>query len=210
MTRHKDEITGTTTAHALRLMTSLVPRHRGFDRLDVSEQDGQVFGRHEDLDAARYAGLASDETCTFEGEDHLVNGRWCHAEVSLDVGFGRGPPMDAGVGVDEGQILALLGREAGSVPARHLIHLSIRLGLQPGGPDECTLSCRVDPIRAQRAWGASERGASTRRGSSSGHRSCWPRTPVSATRTSPPASGSAGPRSTEPSGALSRATWSGR
>ena len=37
--------------------------------MDVSEQDGQVFGRHEDLDAARYAGLASDETCTFEGED---------------------------------------------------------------------------------------------------------------------------------------------
>jgi hypothetical protein len=30
-----------------------------------------------------------------------------------------------------------------------LIHLSIHLGLQPGGSDEYTLPCRVDPIRAQ-------------------------------------------------------------
>jgi hypothetical protein len=58
--------------------------------------------------------------------------------------------MDAGVGVDEGQILALLGRETGLLSARHLIHLSIRLGLQPaGGSHECTLSRRTDPIRAQ-------------------------------------------------------------
>ena len=104
----------------IRRLTSLC-RHQ-LSPIALSEQDGQVSGRHEDLDAARYGGLASNETCTFEGEDHLVNGRWCHAEVSLDVGFGRGRvPMDAGVGIDEGQILALLGREAGSVPARHLI-----------------------------------------------------------------------------------------
>jgi hypothetical protein len=32
--------------------------------------------------------------------------------------------MDAGIGVDEGEIRALLGGEAGSLPARHLIHLS--------------------------------------------------------------------------------------
>jgi hypothetical protein len=35
------------------------------------------------------------------------------------------------------------------VSARHLIHLSIRLRLQPGGSDECTLSCEPDPIRAR-------------------------------------------------------------
>jgi transposase len=66
--------------------------------------------------------------------------------------------MHAGVRIDEGQILALLGREIGSLSVRHLIRLSIHLGLQPGGSNECTLSCGVDPIRAQRAWGASERG----------------------------------------------------
>ena len=47
--------------------TGLVPRHRGFDWLDVSYQDRQVFGRNEDLDAARHAGLASDQTCTLKG-----------------------------------------------------------------------------------------------------------------------------------------------
>jgi hypothetical protein len=45
----------------------LVPRPRGFDWLNVSYQDGQVFRRNEDLDAARHAGLASDEACTLEG-----------------------------------------------------------------------------------------------------------------------------------------------
>jgi hypothetical protein len=35
--------------------------------------------------------------------------------------------MHARVSVEERQILALLGREAGFVPARHLIHRSIRL-----------------------------------------------------------------------------------
>ena len=74
------------------------------------------------------AGLASDQACAFEGEHHLVDGRRGDAEVALHVGFGRRPPMHARVGVDEGQILALLGREAGSVAARHLIHLSIRSG----------------------------------------------------------------------------------
>jgi hypothetical protein len=39
--------------------------------------------------------------------------------------FGERPAVNAGVGVDEGQILALLGG--------HLIHLSIRLGLQSTG-----------------------------------------------------------------------------
>ena len=39
----------------------------------------------------------------------------------------RRSAVHARVGVDEGQILALLGGEAGSVPARHLIHLSIHL-----------------------------------------------------------------------------------
>ena len=83
-------------------------------------QDWQVFWRHENLDTAWDAGLAADEACPFEGEDHLVDRRRGHAEVPLHFVFGRGPPMDAGVGVDEGQVLALLGRETGFRSARHL------------------------------------------------------------------------------------------
>src|SRR3977135_4003130 len=111
---------------------------------------------YEDFDAARHAGLATDEARAFESKNHLVDGGWSDAEAALDVGFGGRPQVHARIGVEEGQILALPGCEAGSLAARHLIHLSIRLGLQPGGCDECTLPCRVDPIRAHRTWGASE------------------------------------------------------
>ena len=77
-----------------------------------------------------------------------VDRGWGDAEVTLHLVFRGRSPMHAGVGVDEGQILALPGGEAGRVAARHLIHRLIRLGLQPEGADERTLSCHVDPIRA--------------------------------------------------------------
>jgi hypothetical protein len=82
----------------------------------------------------------------FERENHLMDGGRSDAEVFLDVGFGGRASVDAGVGIDEGEVLALLGGEAGSISARHLIHLSIHLGLQRGGSDECTLSGGVDPV----------------------------------------------------------------
>lgn len=107
-----------------------------------------MLGQHEHLDAAWYSGLTPDQACALQRQNHLMDGRRRDAEAVLDVGFGGGPEVDARVGVDEGQILTLLGREAGLLFARHLIHLLIRLGLQPGGCDECTLSCRPDPIRA--------------------------------------------------------------
>ena len=104
-----------------------------------------MLWRHEHLDAARDAWLTADEAFPFEGKNHLVDGGRGDAEMVLHLAFSGGAPMDARVGVDEGQILTLLGGEAGHVAARHLIHLSIRLGLQPGGADEYTLSCHVDP-----------------------------------------------------------------
>jgi len=58
--------------------------------------------RHEDLDASWHARLSADEVFTFEGEYHLVDGGRADAEAVLDVGFGRGLQVDAGVGVDEG------------------------------------------------------------------------------------------------------------
>jgi hypothetical protein len=50
--------------------------------------------RHEDLDAARGTGLASDEALAFEREDHLMDGRWCAAEVLLNIGFGGRSSME--------------------------------------------------------------------------------------------------------------------
>ena len=51
-------------------------------------------------------------TATAQGEDHLMNRGWADAEVTLHVGLGRRLSEHARVGVDEGQILALLFGEA--------------------------------------------------------------------------------------------------
>src|ERR1043166_3190874 len=156
--------------------TGLVPRHRGFDRLDVSLQYGQILWRNENGDAARHARLPTNEAGALEGEDHLVDGWWRHAEVTLHLPFGRGAPMHAGVGIDESQILALLWGETAPVFARHLTHQSIRPGLRKGGPHECTLSCDVDPRRAQCARSAIERrqaaGAQAQEGTNPARRGC--------------------------------------
>ena len=96
----------------------------------MDEAAGRVDLREDqDFDAAR--ALARVDQPLFEGENHLVYRSRGDAEAALDVGFGRRSQVDAGVGVDEGHILALLGREAGLRSARHLIHLSILLRLQP-------------------------------------------------------------------------------
>lgn len=123
----------------------LVPWHRDFDGLISLQQDRKLFGWNEDLDAARSAWRFTDQACPLEREDHLVHGRRCEAEIALNVAFGGRLPVDAGIGVDERQILALLGGEAGRDLARHLIHRSIHLGLHDGGCDECTLSCQAEP-----------------------------------------------------------------
>ncbi len=78
-----------------------------------SSQDRKVFGSNEELDAPWLAWLALDEARSFEGENHLMNRRWRDLEVSLHVGLGGWPPHDAGVGVNEREILPLLGGEAG-------------------------------------------------------------------------------------------------
>src|SRR4051812_24254854 len=57
----------------------LVPRHRGFDGLGVTE-NGQIFGSEEHLDAARDAWLAADVAEALQREDHLVHGRRAELE----------------------------------------------------------------------------------------------------------------------------------
>jgi len=56
--------------------------------------------------------LTSDKTGSFEGDEHLVNRRWADLEVAPHVGFGGGAPEHVRVGVNEGEVLALLFGEA--------------------------------------------------------------------------------------------------
>ena len=73
-----------------------------------------MFRGDEQLDASGDAGLAADRPAAFESEDHLMDRRRGDAEVALHVGFGRRAAEHARVGVDEGQVLALLVGEAWS------------------------------------------------------------------------------------------------
>jgi len=52
--------------------------------------------------------LASDQAGSHECEDHLVDGGRGDAEMALHIGLGRRASEYARIGVDEGQILALL------------------------------------------------------------------------------------------------------
>ncbi len=68
-------------------------------------------------------------------------------EVALHVSFGRRPSVDVGVGVNEGEILALFfgetGLARGATGIAGLIHQSF---FQQGGFDEHTIPDRVEPI----------------------------------------------------------------
>ena len=64
------------------------------------------------MDASGDAVLSSDEAEAFEREDHLMD-RWgSNAEVALHVGFGGCAFVDAAVGINDRQILALCLGEA--------------------------------------------------------------------------------------------------
>ena len=70
-------------------------------------------GGYEEDDAARLARGSPNEAEFLEFEHHLMDGWRRDTEVALHVGFGRRLTVQALVGVDEGQILALLFSEAG-------------------------------------------------------------------------------------------------
>jgi hypothetical protein len=80
-----------------------------------------VFRLDEHFDASGHSGLPFDEAGSFERQHHLVNGRRAHAEILLHVGFSRRPSVQAHIGVDKRQILALPGRE-GFCRATHARH----------------------------------------------------------------------------------------
>ncbi len=93
-------------------MTVLVPLHRGFEWL--CDQGWQFFWFDQELDASRDARCSSDQAGAFEIEHHLMDGWWADAKVTLQLGFGGRAAEHAGIGVDEGEVLALLGSEAWS------------------------------------------------------------------------------------------------
>jgi hypothetical protein len=61
--------------------------------------------------------LAPNEAASFEGDDHLMHGGRGNLEVALHVGLGGRASEHVSVGVDEGQVLALLVGEALSAEA---------------------------------------------------------------------------------------------
>ena len=68
--------------------------------------------RNEEFDASGDARLTSDKTGSFEGDYHLMNRGRANLEVALHVGFGRGAAEHVRVGVNKGEVLALLFGEA--------------------------------------------------------------------------------------------------
>ena len=78
---------------------------------------------------------------SFERHDHLVDGRWCDLEVASQVGLGGRSLVDGGVGVNEGEVLALLFGEARPGPGVTGRLVSIHHGGFRGGHrDEHTLA----------------------------------------------------------------------
>ena len=67
-----------------------------------------MLGSNEDLDASGDAGLTPNEAIAFEGHDHLVNRGRADLKVVLHVGLGGWTPEHVRIGVDEGEVLALL------------------------------------------------------------------------------------------------------
>lgn len=89
--------------------TWLVALHRGCDGLSLCGVEGRQGIRvDEDPYGSRSSGCALDEARSLKHKDHLMNRGRRHAEVTLQVGFGRWPAQYDRISVDEGEILPLL------------------------------------------------------------------------------------------------------
>ena len=72
--------------------------------------------------------LAADQAETLQREHHLVHGGRTDPEVALHVDLGRGTAVDAGIGVDEGQVLPLPLGEAFRGHRHAIVHLRLSDG----------------------------------------------------------------------------------
>jgi hypothetical protein len=86
----------------------LVPYRSGFDRLEPR----QLIVQQRHLDRAGLAGDTTDQTSSFEFDDHLVDSGWRDPEESLEIGFGGWSSIQQGVRGDERQILPLVFGES--------------------------------------------------------------------------------------------------
>jgi hypothetical protein len=75
-------------------------------RTSAESGDVVVFKQH--LDAAGNAAPTSDKPSTLQLDDHSMDGRGRHMKEALHVGFGGGTIVQQRVGMDEGEVLALL------------------------------------------------------------------------------------------------------
>lgn len=83
--------------------------HRGFDGLSLCGVEGrQGIGVDEDPYGSRSSGCERDEARSLKHKDHLMNRGRRHAEVALQVDFGRWPAQNHRVSMDEGEIPPLL------------------------------------------------------------------------------------------------------
>jgi len=72
---------------------------------------GRSFGATR-IDASCDAGLTSNEAVSLKRHNHLVDRGRADLKVALHVGLGGWTPEHVRVGIDEGQVLALLFGEA--------------------------------------------------------------------------------------------------
>jgi hypothetical protein len=56
--------------------------------------------------------LTPNESVSFKRHDHLMDRRWADTKVALHVGLGGRAAKHVRIGIDEGQVLALLVGEA--------------------------------------------------------------------------------------------------
>ena len=82
----------------------LVPLHRGYDGLKL----WQAFWVDKEADAASAAWFAADEAFALEGEHHLMDGGRSDGEEAPDVGLSGRPSEGKRIGMNKGQVLALL------------------------------------------------------------------------------------------------------
>ena len=71
-----------------------------------------MFRSNQDLDASGDTGLTLNEAISFERHDHLVDRGRADLKVALHIGLGWWAAEHVRIGVDEGQVLALLFGEA--------------------------------------------------------------------------------------------------
>ena len=86
------------------------PRSRLSSRASSIERRN-LAQRYQNFDRPRPPRCSLNQATTFEGDDHVVHGRWRHLEVALTISFGWRTPVQFGVGHDERQVLTLQLRE---------------------------------------------------------------------------------------------------